>query len=199
MRKTLFALLVLLLVGVTVRAEDFKTDDEGFIRDWLVLAPIAIENTGAEDLDKQQIKDEGKIQPKAGDKVTIDKKDLVWKKIHAKDYYFDFGEILGQITEQSIGYAVAYLVSDAEQAGLTLQMGSNDEGKVYLNGKELVKFTETRTIEKDSDQAQNVTLNKGVNVLVFKVINEANNWQGCIRFTDKAKKAVKSFAIKLEP
>ena len=190
-----------LVAGAALAGEEFKTDNEGFIRDWLVLAPIPLEaeGTGAEEIDKQQLKDEGKLQPKAGDKATANKKDLVWKKIKAKDYYFDYAEILGQVTEQSIGYAVAYIVSDAEQTGLTLQMGSNDQGKVYLNGKELVKFTETRTIDKDLDQGLNVTLTKGVNTLVFKVINEMNNWQGCIRFTDKAKAPVKNITIKLEP
>ncbi|MGD0089324.1 MAG: hypothetical protein ABSE73_05330 [Planctomycetota bacterium] len=191
----------LLVASAVLAAEEFKTDDEGFIRDWLVLAPIPLEaeNNGAEEIDKQQLKDEGKIQPKAGDKATANKKELAWKQIKAKDYYFDYAIILGQITEQSIGYSVAYLVADEEMKGLTLQMGSNDQGKVYLNGKELVKFTETRTVDKDQDQAQNVTLNKGVNTLVFKVINELNNWQGCIRFTDKAKAPVKNIKIRLEP
>ena len=191
----------LFVASAVLAAEEFKTDEEGFIRDWLVLAPVPLEaeNNGAEELDKQQLKDEGKLQPKAGDKATANKKELAWKKIKAKNYYFDFAEILGQVTEQSIGYAVAYVVADAEMTGLTLQMGSNDQGKVYLNGKELVKFAETRTIDKDQDQAQNVTLNKGVNTLVFKVINEMNNWQGCIRFTDKAKAPVKSIKVRLEP
>jgi len=189
------------VASAAMAADEFTTDNEGFIHDWLVLAPIPLEteNAGAEELDKQQLKDEGKLQPKAGDKATANKKDLTWKQIKAKDYYFDFAVILGQITEQSIGYAVAYVVADAEMTGLTLQMGSNDQGKVYLNGKELVKFAETRTVDKDQDQAQNVTLNKGVNTLVFKVINETNNWQGCLRFTDKAKAAVKNIKIKLEP
>jgi hypothetical protein len=202
MRATLSLLSATLLVaGAAFAAEEFALDNEGFIRDWLVLAPIPLEteSNGAEEIDKQQLKDEGQIQPKAGDKATANKKELAWKKVKAKDYFFDFAEILGNLTEQSIGYAAAYIVADADMPGLTLLMGSNDQGKVYLNGKELVKFAETRTIDKDLDKADNVTLNKGVNVLVFKVINEMNNWQGCIRFTDKAKAPVKNIKIRLEP
>ena len=45
----------------------------------------------------------------------------------------------------------------------------------------MIKFTETRTFDKDTDQAD-VSLVKGQNVLVFKVINEKNNWQGAARF-----------------
>jgi hypothetical protein len=79
-------------------------------------------------------------------------------------------------------------------------MNSNDEGKAYLNGKELVKFTETRSLEKDAeDSAENVTLKKGVNVLVLKVINEENNWQGSVRFLDKAGKPVTDLKIETKP
>jgi hypothetical protein len=79
-------------------------------------------------------------------------------------------------------------------------MNSNDEGKAYLNGKELVKFTETRSLEKDAeDSAENVTLKKGVNVLVLKVINEENNWQGSVRFLDKAGKPVTDIKIETKP
>ena len=62
-----------------------------------------------------------------------------------------------------------------------LSIGSNDQCKVWLNGKQVIKFTETRTLDKDTDSAD-VVLNKGQNVLVFKVINEKNNWQGAARF-----------------
>jgi uncharacterized Zn ribbon protein len=60
-------------------------------------------------------------------------------------------------------------------------VGSTDPCKVWVNGKQIVKFTETRTLDKDTDSGD-VTLSKGQNVLVFKVINEKNNWQGAARF-----------------
>jgi hypothetical protein len=46
---------------------------------------------------------------------------------------------------------------------------------------------------------EKLTLNKGVNTIVFKVINEVNNWQGCLRFTDKGGKPVTDFVVKLSP
>ena len=64
---------------------------------------------------------------------------------------------------------------------VTLALSTNDQGKVWLNGKQVFKFAETRTLEKDTDKTD-VTLNKGENVLVMKVVNEVNNWQGCARF-----------------
>ena len=63
-----------------------------------------------------------------------------------------------------------------------------------------MKFTETRSLEKDAeDSAENVTLKKGVNVLVLKVINEENNWQGSVRFLDKAGKPVTDLKIETKP
>jgi len=78
-----------------------------------------------------------------------------------------------------------------------LALSTNDEGKAWLNGKEVFKFAETRTLEKDSDTGE-TTLNKGQNVLVFKVLNEKNNWQGCARFM-KDGAPVKNLKISLAP
>ena len=61
----------------------------------------------------------------------------------------------------------------------------------------MLSFVETRTLAKDTDHAD-VTLAKGQNVLVFKVVNEKNSWQGCIRFM-KDGAPVKNLHIALAP
>jgi len=198
----LCGLLALLLVPSSVsRAADYSPDDEGFIRNWLMLAPIKLsqDNNGAEEIDKQQIKDEGKIQPKEGDKTKAGDTELTWKAIKAAEAFFDVNEILGSPTENAAGYFVAYINVPAEKKDVILLMGSNDEGKVYLNGKEVVKFDGTRTFDKDTDKAESLTLKKGINTIVFKVINENNNWQGAIRFTTKDGTAIKDYKVQLTP
>ena len=196
----LCALLGLLVIPTIVsRAADYKPDDEGFIRNWLMFAPIKLEGSGADEIDKQQLKDEGKLQPKEGDKAKAGDTELTWKAIKAADAFFDVNEILGAVTENSAGYFVAYINVPAEKTNVTLLMGSNDEGKVYLNGKEVVKFDGTRAFEKDTDKAENLTLKKGINTIVFKVINETNNWQGAIRFTTKDGTAIKDYKVQLTP
>ena len=178
-----------------------KPDDKGFIRDWLLLAPIALgsENAGAEEIDKQQVPDEGALKPKAGDSVTVGGKALKWRAVKAKDYFFDINEVLGAVHENVAAYAVVYVVVPKEVTGAQLFMGSNDQGKVYLNGKEVVKFTETRTLDPDTDKAADLTLKAGVNVVVFKVINENNNWQGCLRFANADGKPVPGLTVRLVP
>jgi len=78
-----------------------------------------------------------------------------------------------------------------------LAIGSNDQCKAFVNGKEVAKFTETRTLEKDTESVE-VSLAKGQNVVVLKVINEKNNWQGCARFL-KEGAPVKNIKISLTP
>jgi hypothetical protein len=175
-------------------------NDEGFITTWLLLAPIPLEEnqSGADALGKQQLKDEAKLQPKAGDKVKVAGKDLVWKAYKAKEHYFDFNDFLGGQTEDSVGYAVCYVHAPGEMKGVKLKIGSDDQALVYLNGKEVIKHAEARALEKDQNTAE-VTLNKGVNVLVFKVVNEKIDWSGCARFTDKDDNVIKGLKVTAAP
>jgi len=82
--------------------------------------------------------------------------------------------------------------------GVEVAMGSNDQGRLYINGKEAIKTTEGRTLDKDQDSAKDITLKKGVNVVVFKVINESNNWQGAVRFK-KGDQPIKNLKVQTKP
>jgi len=182
--------------------DEFAPRSDGFIRDWLLLAPIqlAADADGAEAIEKNQIPDEGQLKPKAGDKVTVRGKEFTWKKVKATDYFLDLNAICNAETEKTVAYAVAYVRADEERKNLKLKMGSNDEGKVFLNGKLLLKTSEGRALDQDSDTARDITLNKGINVVVFKIFNEGgSDWQGCLRFTDASDKPVTNLVIKLEP
>ncbi len=174
--------------------------DEGFIRTWLVVAPIPLDEnqSGADGLAKEQIKDEAKLQPKDGDKVKAGGKDLTWKKHKADAHLVDFNGILGNTTEDSVAYAVCYVVADADVKGVKMKTGSDDQLKVYLNGKKVFEFTDARAADKDQDTTE-VTLQKGVNVLVCKVVNEKMDWSLCVRFLDKDDNPVKNLKVQLTP
>jgi hypothetical protein len=157
-------------------------DAEGFIRNWLVLAPIPIVGElGASEIDRAFIKNEATIKPKAGDKEKASGVELTWTAHQTTDYFIDFLQSFGKERGEYVaGYAVAYIVAP-EDMKVTLALSSNDQGKAWLNGNEVFKFIDTRVLDKDTDRAE-VTLTKGQNVLVLKVVNEVNNWQGCARF-----------------
>jgi hypothetical protein len=204
--KSIITTGVLLLSMFAVQSKagtnEFAPRKDGFLGDWLLLGPIqqGSDTDGAEAIDKNQLADEGLVKPKAGDKVTVAGKELTWKKIKATDYFLDLNAILNKETEKGLAYAVSYVRSETEQNNLQLKMGSNDQGKVYLNGKVLLKASEPRTMDQDADVARNVTLNKGVNIVVFKIFDDGgSDWQGCLRFTDPSGKAVTNLVIQLEP
>jgi hypothetical protein len=203
LRRTpaLAILTLLLFFGQALPDEEPSgQNDEGFITTWLLLAPIPLKNgqSGADALDKEQLPKEAKLQPKAGDKVKVGREERVWKKYQAKDFFFDFNAFLGKETEDSVGYAVCYIHTDKEMKDLTLRTGSDDQAMVYLNGKEVLKQEEDRELEQDVDSSE-VTLRKGMNVLVFKVINEKEDWSGCARFLDKDGKVIKDLKVTTTP
>lgn len=201
MKNTHLASLALLLASaVPALAQNGQPDAEGYLRDWLILAPVPISDSGGEEIDRKQLATEASPAAKDGVVEKVGGKEYAWKKAAASDFYLDFKALYPERTEQVIAWAVAYVVAPAEKTGLTLKMNSNDQGKVYLNGKEVVKFTDARTLEKDTeDSAANVTLKKGVNVVVLKVINEENNWQGSLRFVDAAGKPVTDVKVQTAP
>jgi hypothetical protein len=192
------AVLITLCAALFAPAETYNPDAEGFIRNWLVLAPIAVqEDSGATEIDKDLVGGEATLKPKPGDKVNVDGKILTWTAHQTSDYFIDFLKSFGaQRGEDAAGYAIAYVTADDEMKA-KLSIGSNDQCKVWLNGKQVIKFSETRTLDKDTDSAD-VTLVKGQNVLVFKVINEKNNWQGAARFL-QGTTPVKNIKISVTP
>jgi len=199
MKTVLIAALAVCLAGITLTAQStFEPDAEGFIRNWVVLAPIPIDgDQGAVEIDHDFLGGEANIKPKPDDKVTVGGKALVWQAHKTSDYLIDFKQSFDPNGGEYVaGYAVAYVIAD-EEMRVTLALGSNDQGKAWLNGKEVFKNTEPRTLEKDTERSE-VTLNKGQNVFVLKVVNEVNNWQGCARFM-RGESPVTKLKIALTP
>ncbi|HEX4589621.1 MAG TPA: hypothetical protein VH120_06810 [Gemmataceae bacterium] len=204
MRPTAILAVVLTLACAASRAADakeMKTDDEGFVHHWLILAPIPLADgqSGAEGLDKPQVKDEAKLKPKEGDEVKIGDSKLKWTKFEAGEHYIDFNAYLGGTTEDSVAYAVCYVVADKPHQRVKLKIGSDDQSKVYLNGKEVIKSVENRGLEKDQDTSGPVDLKQGVNVIVFKVVNEKADFSGCLRLVDETEKPLAGLKVALKP
>jgi hypothetical protein len=193
-------LLGVLLVANAFAADAPKPDSEGYIRDWLMLAPIALPEgeTGSDAVFRQQIRDEADLRPKAGDNVKIGSKELTWQKITASTNYFDFNAILKNANDRAAGYMVTYIECENEVPNVIMAVASNDQGRIYFNGVDIYAFSEPRTLMLDADKGK-VTLKKGVNVIVFKVINELNSWQGAMRLLDKSGTPLKGVTIKLSP
>jgi hypothetical protein len=187
-------------VTTNVAAEDaLKPDAEGYIRDWVMLAPIPLSpGRPAGDLVvEEQVKNEAALQPKAGETVKVNGIELAWRNINASAKYFDFNALLKSDTDHAAGYMVTYIECDQDN-DVTMALGSNDQARLYLNGKDIYAVQDARTLQLDADKGK-VRLKKGVNVVVFKVINEQNSWQGAMRFLDKTGAPVTDLKVKLSP
>jgi hypothetical protein len=195
--------VVVAMLAGALRADDTdnKPDDEGFIRNWLVLAPLPFgeAQNGTEALGKEQVAGEAKLKPKEGEKVKAGDKELEWKAVKLDSHLLDINAFLGNQTEDSVAYAVCYVMAPEDVKDVVMKTGSDDQSKVYINGKEVFKNETARPAEKDQDTTENLTLNKGVNVVVFKIVNEKIDWSGCLRFTDKDGNPIKNLKVQLKP
>ncbi len=194
------ALCCVLLAARAAAADTASIDAQGYVRDWLMLAPVPLPEGGvAGDLvQRDQIKDESKLRPRAGDEARIGDKTLAWKKVTSATNYFDFNKTLNSQNDHAVGYLVAYVECDADIPDVTMAVGSNDQGRIYFNGVDIYVFSEARPLVLDADKGR-VTLKKGVNVIVFKVVNETNSWQASMRLLDKSGAPLKDVRLRATP
>jgi len=84
----------LALVALSAVQADDKSglDGEGFVQQWLVLAPIPLKDgeDGAAGLGRDAVADEAKLHPKAGDKGKDGDKELAWKAYTAQKHMLNF-------------------------------------------------------------------------------------------------------------
>ena len=198
---------------------------QGFLRDWLLLLPlpwaagetvaqaldrhqIPDEGRGvlarerelaAQALDRQQILDEAQARPRAGDRVPLGGRELVWQEHRSPGAVVDFNAAAGQMTERSVAYAVCYIESDRERHGLWLQVGGDDWAKVYLNGREIYRSRSSRTVTQQLDAVGPVRLERGINVLLLKVVNKTAWWRCCARLVDDAGRTAEGLRVRLAP
>src|SRR5438094_9348716 len=98
MRNTIWAVMgITLFVVGTAQADDaLKADEEGFIRNWLVLAtlPFGQADNGSEALGKQQVTDEATLQPTAPTKFKSRDQEATGTAYNSDSYLVDFDVFL---------------------------------------------------------------------------------------------------------
>jgi hypothetical protein len=173
---------------------------QGFLQTWLVLPPLpfATGESGAEALDRPQLADEASLQPRPGEQVTVGGQPQRWQEHRSPRAVVDFNAVLGGVAGRCVTYAVCYIESDLARDGLWLQVGSDDESKVYLNGREIYEARLPHSLV-TLDTVGPVGLKQGNNVLLLKVANETGQWEGCARLIDDAGRPVQGLREKLSP
>jgi WD40 repeat protein len=184
-----------------VDSDDFRSSQaQGFLQTWLVLPPMpfAAGEGGAQALDRPQLADEASLRPRPGEQVTVGGRLERWQEHRSRRAVVDFNAVLGAVTGRSVTYAVCYVESDEARDGLWLQVGSDDQSKVYLNGREVYEARLPHSLV-TLDTVGPVALKRGNNVLLLKVANETGQWEGCARLIDDAGRPVQGLRVKLTP
>jgi hypothetical protein len=150
-----------------------------------VLAPLALKSNeqGVKGLEAEQLRGEAGLQPRAGQQETVGDQHLAWQEYHVEEPVLDFHRFVGKPCRNSVAYAVCYVLSPVERHDLLLQLGSTEQAKVYLNGREVYKNSGpfgTAALEPIGP----VPLDRGTNVLVLKVVNTTAAWRVFARFVD---------------
>jgi hypothetical protein len=179
---------------------------DGVIDHWLVLAPLPYDpgergtaGIGNTALNSEQIAGERRLMPSAGEEVEVNDQLLQWRRDTTEGHLLDFNSILGTTHTYSVAYAVSYIRSDYPQTDLLLKVGCDDEAKIYLNGEQLSLWRDAYGPAPDRYVIEKVALQKGINTLVFKVVNERGGWQGCIRITDRDGRPVQGIRVTQDP
>jgi hypothetical protein len=129
---------------------------------WIVPVPCARTcRDGARALREQQVAQESQLRPRAGARTKAGPNELVWHAVQSEDYLIDFNRLVGGPTHWSVAYAVCYIQSESAQSGVLLKIDSDDQAKVYLNGKLIHEFTSPREYPAEEDTVAGVALNPG--------------------------------------
>ena len=89
---------------------------------------------------------------------------------------------LGKDVDWSVAYAFVTVISPDERK-VQLRFDSDDQGKIWLNGKEVHAHTRTHSAQIDWDIIP-VTLKPGENSILVKVCEEEQHWGFYLRITD---------------
>ncbi|MFO1500296.1 MAG: protein kinase [Verrucomicrobiota bacterium] len=172
----------------------------GAIPRWLVLLPIPLrEPDGARGLRQEQIPQERELAPLSGDRLHIGQADLVWREVELARGVLDFNRLAAAPTAWSVAYAACYLQSETAQTDVLLRVNSDDQCAVYLNTQLVYQCRQLRPAFALEDVVAGIALKAGINVLVFKVVNQTGDWQGAVRFTDRDGRPIPGLKPSLVP
>ena len=177
--------------------------DPGAIRQWLVLSLPQGAFGGPILLDEEQLPDEARLRPRTHEPTRLGNHDRVWIPLHLEDYRLDLRKDIEAIYQPMAAYAVSYVLSDRDQSGLVLKVGSDYHAKLYLNQREIYRRVNPATVEPDRDTVTGIELKAGLNVLVFKVVKADKDdklpWGGSVRFTTADGSPVTGLTVTLDP
>jgi hypothetical protein len=115
--------------------------------------------------------------PEKGDTNGVKWQELSRGSDPKRPWVMDLLKALGG--EQRVAYARTWVYSDHDGPA-TLELGSDDGLKVWLNDKQVCALNVSRPLQPGSDKV-NVSLRAGRNPLLLKITQNNQGWEFCVR------------------
>jgi hypothetical protein len=197
----------LLLLGAALSAADYKPDDDGYLRNWLLLEPFEVGDRASEHEEVSQ-KDflttelftgQFTAKPKAGDKVKITLAGVTAGELGWSEGQSDGAVYALEAKDNSLYLATVYVTSEQELSEAVLSIGSDDSSSWRVNGAEVLTVYAGRGVEADQDKSSPFTLKKGTNVISAVIVNGGGEVGLSARILDKDGSPVKNVTVSLTP
>jgi WD40 repeat protein/serine/threonine protein kinase len=178
--------------------------DPGMLKQWLVLLPIEYDyphESASNALQADRTMDESQLRPKAGEHIKAGLTNLIWRAVQQSDNpIIDFHWLLGINggVRPGVAYAVTYVENRTAPRNVLLKVACGNLYRIYLNGDPIHQCEIVRAYAPDQDVIP-ARLKAGINVLVFKVVNEVSPWEGSVRLTDTEGNPLNGINVTLDP
>lgn len=183
-------------------------DEDGFIRRWMLLEPIAKPNRTNQLFTSAYVRKAfaedrpsgiGTV-PRDGAAITHKGATLRWHALDATQWdakLFYFAAAYAKPTYGVIFWATTVIESPRDIADAHLAVGSNSASMWWLNGSETAALFGDRRMVMDDAVSPAVTLKKGRNVLTGAVINGPGLSDFAVRFVDGKGAPIRDIKISL--
>ncbi len=182
-----------------------NTENDGFIRRWMLLEPISKpnrSNTVFTDsylnhvLDSVYFKGQFVDIPKNGGKVKAGTAKLAWHALDSRLFnvkLYRFAAALKKPVYGVIFIVMTVIDCPDDIKDVRMSAGSNSASKWWLNGEAAVMLSGDRRMVADDCVSKRLTLRKGRNIIWGAVINGPGMSDFCVRFLDENGKPVTNF------
>lgn len=121
---------------------------------------------------------ESNLMVKYGDVVKIANGSAKWKLYNSPDSIIDLDKTVSN-DAPVLAYAYTEVQSDKNSVWF-ISLGTNDGGKLWVNGLNVWDYPQSRGFVPDDDMIP-VVLRKGNNTLLLKIEERGNRWGFCVR------------------
>jgi len=172
-----------------------QPDDQGFIRRWRLMEPIAV------DVRSNIVFTYSWLRAKFDEELAkLPKQKAKWYTLDSENYnmkLFRFAEKYGKQTYGSFFWCETVIDCPDDIENVRLACGSNGASLWWLNGEEVLMLEGDRRMVEDDGMSPRLTLKKGRNVLRCAVINGPGLSDMCARFIDEKGTPIKNYKLDL--